>query len=215
MSQHLNDLENLEQELQELKHNFDNFPVVLEDLIQIQHKFVDIAENYQQFQAYIQQAQQILTNIYEKDQKFNSNFQQLKTEIETKWYDLNQEISEVQTETKRVVNQITESEQKFQDKFLELDALKNDLRITLSQLKEAGFNPNNFQRIDKLENQIRNTRSSIGRIDQQATSTRNLVLGTILISVIALIMSTLHFFIKNEPQNQPQTSYIVPRQMSS
>ena len=186
MEKHMNQLENIEQEMVELRSQLKESFGVLENLGKIQTKFGELAETQKQFEEYTQQAKTTLEGINQNEHTFHERFNEIETAIDSKWEEFHGEVLNVQEQGRNTLEDIAQAKEKFNQQLGELNNLKNDLRVTLNQLKESGLNPLNLQKLDKLDNQIRGAISYLHNMDKQMQMMRNWLVVSLLTAAIAL-----------------------------
>jgi YesN/AraC family two-component response regulator len=160
------------------------------DLELIRTQIAEFAQTYEQFKQNLEAATTILAEIAQTEARLNHRASELETAIQSKWVELRGEISNVQKKAKITLKDIAQAKEKFDRYLTELKTLKTDFEVTLDQLNQAGFNPVNFRKIYKLEDQFREGMLSLQNMKKQLS-----LIYYCLVFAILTIVIVVFFFI--------------------
>jgi len=221
MAKTLGDLEQIEQELAELRNKLEQSLGVLDGLIKVQAQFEDLAQTYQKLKEHLNQVKASGGNIARVQATFNHQFAELQKVVESRWGEVKSELSTVdQNLSDRLAQQIailkgeveerltvfrqewTSSKKAIQTSLDELEVkLKTEQEVFLSKFSDAEFNPEYFQKQTKLEveqnllrSQMSSFQSSMREAQRELRVMRNRLIIASLLAGIVLPSLTVWLF---------------------
>lgn len=221
----MTDFAHVEQELAELRNQLKQSFRVLDGLAQVQQQFAELAQTHEKFKHYIDKNYAALDDITQFQKNLDQRIQELEARLLSNWKEAQSQLSRTQTEVGTIdrsirselaeqvdslnsqletrlaaISQISEHQQTA----LKLAVEDIEQRLT-AELKESVERVNlataSSTYVEKLDAQLRNTRSSIRSMEKQARTTRVwLAVTTILFALLALGLPASGLF------SQPSTS---------
>lgn len=177
MPKSLYDIDYIEQELAELRNQLNQTFKVVDGLAKIQTQFEDFGQKYQQLDVIANQE-----DIAELQAHFNARCAQLEKLIESKWIEINKEISNLNNEFSNtdfnigaeVVKQVNELKEEvedlkaFQAPLNEIeDKLRTELQTSIDQISGEGLNNQNLEKQESLEHQLQIAKSFLKDLERQ------------------------------------------------
>ncbi len=157
----MNEFEQVEQELTELRQQLKTSFQVLESLGQFQAEFSDLAQTLKNNSKEINELKQTWINPQDAITAYTSDFE-----------------SRVKADFQRVFEQIDKTDLNSAQ-FEKIEQLDSQVDLIHSQL----------EKVDYLESQIRLAKSLLGTIEQRSVFMNYLSIGAVMISVVALFLS--------------------------
>jgi len=168
----LQDLEQINQEMETLRQQMSNALKVVDSLSEIQNQFIDLAQTYHSFQAWLEQNQQ---NSLQK-----SALSDLQSQIEERIMHLQQEVEQVKQPIRALISTSDQPSDSI-------------LALSLDQITK-GFR----YRIDQLETIVFQQRTSLQLIEQQLSSLNVWVMLSLIIGMISLGIPLTKNFIPSQ-----------------
>jgi len=220
MAKSLSDLEQIEQELSELRNQMELSFGVLNGLVRVQAQFEDLAQTYQEFKANLNEVQVTRKDIAQVQAAFNQRFTELEKAVVSRWeeawselqdtrYDLGTTDNNLRAE---IAEQVTELKAEFQASltaFLnEWASYKQTIQAPLDELeafmKKSGnsrLGAEHAQKQAKLEaeynllkTQIGSTQSSLRDMQRQLRIMKRRLLIAVLVAGLVLPSFTVLLF---------------------
>ena len=216
MEENLNELESVEQELAALRDRLQQSFTVIDSLAELPAQLESLVKTYKQLQDKLEESQENQANIGQLETDLNQRFSKLEKATDSKWRDFKGEVfnlnnklitvdnnqrkynSEVSQQLKETRNEIEEkikvllqeweSYKETNRNFLNdlIDAkLSNEIDALMNQLSNLGFNP---QFLEKVETELRMTRTFLQNVDQKLRRMRNYTIFTIFMVGLAIII---------------------------
>jgi DNA repair exonuclease SbcCD ATPase subunit len=201
----------VEQELAELRNQLKQSFRVLDGLAQVQQQFAELAQTHEKFKHYIDKNYAALDNISQSQKTSEKRLQELEARFQTDWKAAQSQLAQIQEELSTIdrtlkgelteqvetlnnkiearlaaLSQISEHQQTAMKLAVEdiEQRLTTELKASMEQINLATASSTY---VEKLDAQLRNTRSSIRAIEKQARTTRAwLAVTTILFALLAL-----------------------------
>lgn len=89
----MNEIDQIEQELSELKQRFAQSAQVLEDLAQLKGQFSELTQTYQAIQSSLGQAEQMLKGSPEQSEALGARLSQIESQFETRYEQLQAQLT--------------------------------------------------------------------------------------------------------------------------
>lgn len=216
MEKNLNELESVEQELAALRDRLLQSFIVIDSLAELPAQLENLVQTYKQLQNKLEESEENQVNIGQLETDFNQRFSKLEKASDSKWRDFKGEVfnlnnkliavennqrkynSEVSQQFKETRNEVEEkikvllqeweSYKESNRNFLNdlIDAkLSNEIDALMNQLSNLGFNP---QFLEKVETELRMTRTFLQNVDQKLRRLRNYTIFTIFMVGLAIII---------------------------
>lgn len=188
MAKYLNELEYVEQELAELRNQLEQSFKVLNGLGKVQAQFENLAQTYQKLKEHLDEVKATQGDIAQVEATFNHRFAELEKVIDSQWRAVKTELFNVQNEprTAELAQQVNDLKADVEERLTvslqewasykeaihvsldDLEArLRTELQASMNQLSEAGFNNQHFEKQERLEHELRLSRSSLGEMERQ------------------------------------------------
>lgn len=184
----------------------------LDDLDQLREKFEEVAPTYNEFKQYLSDAKQKLEEITEKEERLNNRFSDFETVNNSKLEEFRNEILQSQNATKITLQKITQDSEKLNKRFEEMQRLEKELRLLQTQLSDAGFNPKNFTKLERVEDQIRAYTSDVNKINRRFDLMQTSLIIIFALVVISTFFSLFQFMF--QPDNNQFDSMTQPEEIS-
>ncbi|RMG06361.1 MAG: hypothetical protein D6728_18855 [Cyanobacteria bacterium J055] len=200
MGKHLNELENIEQELATLQTHLEKSFGVLEGLARIPSQFEDFGRTYQQMQEYAAKAQTHLEETDRIEKRFEQRCLELEALMESRLSEIRSELAGVRDQLQRDRN----NEEQF-------DRLKTELEEKVSAILQewTGSNDENLAPIKEIDARLNHldTRTHMARkyMQQMENQVRALRGGMVFAVVAAIASAAFAIFNWNGPQGQTAT----------
>jgi chromosome segregation ATPase len=147
----LNEIDQIEQELSELKQRFAQSAQVLEDLAQLKVQFSELTQTYQAIQSSLGQAEQILKSSPEQSEALTARLSQMESQFETRYEQLQAQLTNSRFDFDATSRQLQEK--------IEQD---HHVLTQLRQTQEKSFaNLDDGDRIQWLESSLQHFNSSM------------------------------------------------------
>jgi uncharacterized protein (DUF3084 family) len=108
----LNEIEQLEKELSELRQRFSQSIGVLEELSQIRAQFVDLSLTYEALQDNLEKAKQVLDNLPAQSDGLDKRFLQLESQFEARHEQIQAQLTNFQFDFNAMARQLREEIQR-------------------------------------------------------------------------------------------------------
>jgi|GEM_PF-1460939 len=185
----------------------------LDDLDRLREKFEEVAPTYNKFKQYLSDAKQKLEEISETEERLNNRFSDFETVNNSKLDEFRNEILQNQNATKITLEKITQESEKLNKRFEEMERLEKELRLLQTQLSDAGFNPKNFTKLERVEDQIRAYTSDVNKINKRFDLLQTSLIITFALVVISTFFSLFQLMFQPDNNNQFE-SMTQPQQIS-
>ncbi|MBV8884256.1 MAG: hypothetical protein JO235_09710 [Chroococcidiopsidaceae cyanobacterium CP_BM_RX_35] len=220
MAKSLSDLEQVEQELAELRNQMAQSFRVLDGLVKVQTQFEDLAQTYQGFKAHLNEVQVTRKDVAQVQAAFNHRFAELEKVVVSRWEEAWSELQHTQKELgttdhnlrAELTEQISELKGEFQASltvFLnEWESYKQAMRAPIDELEtfikklnNSKFSAEHFQKQTKLEaeqnllkTQISSTQSSLRDMQRELRTMRRRLVIAVLVAGLVLPSFTVLLF---------------------
>ncbi len=172
---------------------WEKFRETLEEMqLLIDTKFLENQEEFQksqkQFQKNINRLSQQGIDLYQKLEYLQDN-------LESKYQYLEEEFNNFTAKTNYSLQNLNINESEYSKNLKTINKLKIDFKNTLNQLNEAGFNPDNFNKFYKLEEQVKRYKTYVHELRRQENEVKKNSSVSLFVSFFALFLSSLSLFL--------------------
>lgn len=209
----MTDLEHVERELTRMLNQFKQSSRVMDGLVQIQGQFEDLALTYHKLRESVNETNKALETVNRLQLSFDQQIKHIESELETGQRDLRHDVAQVQEDariarsiSKELAQKLEAIRQEIEDRFAaaseewadqrdavqipmeEFEArLMAELKATVNRLNQSGLNSAvQAEKVEKLDTQLRGTRSSLRTVEKQMRVIRTWLFLTVFISLVAL-----------------------------
>jgi DNA-binding NarL/FixJ family response regulator len=152
----------------------------------IEAKWLTIEEDVTNIKDDFQKSIQTIVNA---EANVTQSFKKLENRLETRWNGLQSDVVNLEDQIRAIMNDIDQAEHEYQKHLSNLQSLKMDLENSLTQLNEAGFNPDNFKKIDRLQEQLNSYKSYVHQIYREEKQMKKFSSISLLSSILAVVIS--------------------------
>ncbi|MBR8827020.1 MAG: response regulator [Gomphosphaeria aponina SAG 52.96 = DSM 107014] len=183
----------------------------LVDLEQLRQKFEEVAPTYDQFKEYLGEARQQLEDLTKVEEKFNQRLTKFEGVTNSHLEEFRHEILESKKEGKMTLEKISQAEAKFNQRFQEMESLETELKVLKKQLSDAGFNPNNFTKIERLEEQLQTHIADVNKMNKKFDLMQTFLIINFAFVFIAIFLSLFPFLF--QPQDNQFQGMTQPQEI--
>lgn len=178
MTKSLYDIDYIEQELAELRNHLTQTFKIVDNLAKIQTQFEEFGQKYQQIDPVANREE-----IAELKSHFNARCAQLEKLIESKWIEIKKEIfniqnqlgnpdlninAEVSKQVSELKKEVEENLKAFQASFDTIEnKLRTEIQTSIDQISGSGFNQQNLEKQESLEQQLQTAKSFLKDLERQ------------------------------------------------
>ncbi len=193
LQQSTTDFEQIEQKLIGFSQQIAQSSSVLDNLAVIQTQFEDLAQTYQSLKDYTHQAK-----------LKNQNLESAQAETERRLQALDSRLGTLQSSL-ATMQKDWENPREAVEIYLDNleNRLRTELRGALNHMEQAGFNPTQLDKLDKLDTQVRAFRTSLRTAERRGRILQNWLVATSITALMALGIPLLLPFVRPDAQPTP------------
>ena len=207
----MNAIDHVEQELADLRLRLEQSFGVIDALVNIQTEFEDLAKTYQnlknglnsadqiaQFQATVNRRLTDLEKILESTRKEQieeliAARNELSSADRTLKAEMLQQVAALKAEIEggiaKLKQEWTQPNKSMQAYFSELEArLRSELHTAINRMEHSGFNPQELEKLDKLDTRLQTLKGTTLSTDKQIKSLRQGMTLAIVLSLLAIAL---------------------------
>ena len=210
----MNELEQVEQELGELRQQLEQAFGVLDALAQVQAEFEDLAKTHQTLKIYADESKINNKSFGQFQEKVNERLIAMERMLEASQQELRGEFINAQGELSNasrnlrteLAQQMGQLKREIDKQFLafqqewtgprdEMQAyvdefesrVRTELRAVINRIEQSGFTPDHLDRIDKLSTQVQGLRTSLRNTDDRTRGAQGWAVAALVTAILALV----------------------------
>jgi oligoendopeptidase F len=189
----MQELEQINQEMDDLRQRMENALGVLDSLTEIQNQFVDLAKTYRSIQSWLK-----------LNQSNAMPLPQLQQAIEQRLDTFEQDLKQLKL---RGLHPDGESLEPFlRSHTIELESrLREDLKNALERMNRLSLSSLSEEKIDRLESQIVHQRTAIQDLSQKVKKINDWTIAALTIAILSLSIPIISSFLGTAPIDEPKT----------
>ncbi len=160
----MRELENIEQELADLRSRFKQALEVLEGLAEVQAQFQDLSQTHLKLKEYVEIAAATLAEVDQAQSRMNQHFLELEKGVDARGDKFRQELLEVRNELENADRNLSEK-----------------LARQMSYLSEGNqFDARHVERLERLEAHMYGAESYIRKLDRRLRTIRDILISVLI-----------------------------------
>ncbi len=139
--------------------------------------------------------QNSIQTIFNAEAQASKTFKQLESKIESRWNHLQSDITNLEDETRGIMNNIDQAGEQYRKHLRSLEEIQMELDQTLDRLNQAGFNPANFKKIDKLQEQVNAYKAFVHEMRREESEFKRNFVFFLITTLLSLTVSCTALFL--------------------